>query len=88
MEAIADDIAKQVAAFIELTYPDAVTAAPTMLLSVREYAFREILEALANTDADVLLARLEANKKRRQQIRTAYRKIRNQPVTDDVLQDD
>lgn len=85
---IADNIAKEVASHIEIMYPDAVTAtSQNMLRSVRGCVFNEIMASLELTDEDAILARLDRNKKHRREMRAAYRKIRDQPVTDEVLQD-
>lgn len=85
---IADDIAKEVASHIETMYPDAVTAtSQNMLRSVRGCVFNEIMASLELTDEEAILARLERNKKHRREMRATYRKIRKQPVTEDVLQD-
>lgn len=85
---ISDDIAKEVASHIETMYPDAVAAtSQNMLRSVRGCVFNEIMASLDLTDEDAILARLERNKKHRREMRAAYRNIRKQPVTEDVLQD-
>jgi hypothetical protein len=85
---IADDIAKEVASHIETMYPDAVTAtSQNMLRSVRGCVFNEIMASLELTDESAILARLDRNKKHRREMRAAYRKIRDQPVTEEVLQD-
>ncbi len=86
---IADDIAKEVASHIETMYPDAVIAtSQNMLRSVRGCVFNEIMASLELTDEDAILARLERNTKQRRKIRATYRKIRKQPVTEDVMNDE
>lgn len=85
---IALDIGKEVASHIEVMYPKAVEAtSKTMLLSVRNCVYNEIMAALGETDEAAILRRLEDRKQFRRQHRATYRKIRKQPVTDDVLQD-
>lgn len=85
---IAMDIGKEVASHIETMYPDAVKAtSKNMLLSVRNCVHNEIMAALGETDEEAILLRLEERKRFRRQHRAAYRKIRDQPVTEDVLQD-
>lgn len=85
---IAGDIAKEVASHIETMYPDAVTATShNMLRSVRGCVFNEIMASLELTNEGAILARLDRNKKHRREMRAAYRKIRDQPVTEEVLQD-
>lgn len=85
---IAMDIGKQVASHIETMYPLAVAAtSKSMLLSVRNTVHNEIMAALDTIDEAEILARLDRRKKHRREMRAAYRKIRDQPVTEDVLND-
>lgn len=85
---IAMDIGKEVAAHIETMYPAAVEATtPNMLISVRGCVINEIMDALGTTDVDEIRARLERRKRQRRRHRAAYRRIRDQEVTEDVLQD-
>ena len=85
---IADDIAKEVASHIETMYPDAVTAtSKNMLVSVRGCVFNEIMASLELTDEGAILARLERNKQHRRKMRAFYKKLRDQPVTEDVVND-
>lgn len=77
IKAIAMDIGKQVAAYIEVMYPDAVKAtSSTFLLSVRNCVFNEIMAALETIDENAIRARLEDRRVFRRQWKAAYRKIR------------
>lgn len=77
---IAIDIGKEVAAHIETMYPKAVEAAtPTMLLSVRNCVFNQIMAALDVIDEDEIRARLEQRRKFRRALRAAYRHLREPP---------
>jgi hypothetical protein len=85
---IALDIGKEVASHIEVMYPKAVEAtSKTMLLSVRNCVYNEIMAALEDIDEAAILRRLEERKRFRRQHRATYRKLRDQPVTEDVLHD-
>lgn len=85
---IAMDIGKEVAAHIETMYPKAVeAAASTLLLSVRNCVYNEIMAALDIVDEEAIRARLNVRKRFRRKHRATYRKIRKQEVTEDVLQD-
>lgn len=86
---IAMDIGKEVASHIETMYPDAVKAtSKNMLLSVRNTVHNEIMAALGEIDEGAILRRLEARKQFRRQRRAAWRKLREQPITEDVLRDE
>lgn len=86
---IAIDIGKEVASHIETMYPAAVAAtSKTMLLSVRNCVHNEIMGALGEIDEEAILRRLELRKQQRRQQRALYRRMRDQPVTEDVMQDD
>lgn len=85
---IAMDIGKQVASHIETMYPAAVAATSrSMLLSVRNCVHNEIMAALGEIDEEAILARLDRRKQERRRHRATWRAIRDQPVTEDVLQD-
>lgn len=74
---IAMDIGKAVAAHIETMYPAAVEAASsTMLLSVRNCTFNEIMAALETTDEEEIRARLARRKQFRRQQRAVWKAIR------------
>lgn len=74
---IAMDIGKEVAAHIEVMYPEAVKAASsTFLLSVRNCTHNEIMAALETTDEAEILARLERRRVFRRKWKAAYRKLR------------
>lgn len=85
---IADDIGKEVASHIETMYPDAVTAtSKNMLLSVRGCVHNEIMAALGEITEEAILARLEQRKIDRRRHRAVWRKLRDQPITEDVIND-
>lgn len=70
---IAMDIGKEAAFHIETMYPDAVKAtSETMLLSLRNCIFNQIMAALGVIDEDEIRQRI----KRRKAWRTAQRKWR------------
>lgn len=67
---IAMDIGKDVAHYIEMQYPHAVSStASTFLLAVRNHTYNQIIAALQVTDEAAILARLEANKQHRRRIK-------------------
>lgn len=85
---IAMDIGKEVAAHIETMYPKAVQAeSSTFLLSVRNCTYNQIMAALDTVDEVAIRERLAAHKQHRRRQRAAYRRIRKQEITEDVLQD-
>src|SRR4051812_36162363 len=56
---IAMDIGKEVAAYVERMYPEAVTAtSSTFLLSLRNDIYNEIIGALDTTDEKAIIERL------------------------------
>ena len=74
---IAMDIGKDTAAYIEYMYPDAVKAASsTLLLSVRNSVYNDIMAALEITDEAAIRARLEAHKVFRRQQRAFWKRHR------------
>lgn len=74
---MAMDIGKEIAAHIERMYPKAVEATSrTMLLSVQNCAYNEIMAALAVTDADDIRNRLAQRKADRRKLKAMYRHIR------------
>jgi len=86
---IALDIGKEVASHIEVMYPKAVEAtSKTMLLSVRNCVFNEIMASLGEVDEDAIRRRLEERRHFRRRHRATYRKIRDQPIEGDVLNDE
>jgi hypothetical protein len=69
-------------------YPAAVAAASsTFLLSVRNCVHNEIMAALDTIDEEAIRTRLETRKRFRRQHRAAWRRLRDQEVTDEVVQD-
>ena len=76
---IAMDIGKAVAAHIETMYPNAVAATSrTMLLSVRNTAFNEIMAALDVIDEEAIRMRLAERKRWRRQHKAAWSAIRKE----------
>ena len=74
---IAMDISKDVAAYVEYMYPNAVAAASSsFLLSVRNCTFNKIMAALAVTDDADIRRRIEEHKIHRRRQRAAWKKIR------------
>jgi hypothetical protein len=75
---IAMDIGKEVAAYIERMYPEAVAAASsTFLLSVRNCIYNQILASLETTRAEEIADRLIRRKKDRRQLRAIWKAARN-----------
>ncbi|MDB5437969.1 MAG: hypothetical protein JWM33_396 [Caulobacteraceae bacterium] len=86
---IAMDIGKEVASHIETMYPAAVTAtSKTMLLSVRNTVHNEIMAALGEVTEAAILARLERRRADRRRHRAVWRALRDQPITEDVTNDE
>lgn len=77
IKAIAMDIGKEVAAYIEVQYPEAVKAtSSTFLLSVRNSIHNQIMAAIEVNDAGEIAVRLERRKKHRREWKAAWKKIR------------
>ena len=86
---IALDIGKEVATHIEVMYPKAVEATTkNMLLSVRNCIYNEIMAALETVDENDIRRRLEERRAFRRKYRAVYRKMRDQPIDGEVLNDD
>lgn len=74
---MAMDIGREIAAYIERMYPKAVKAtSQSMLLSVRNSVYNEIMAALAVTDADDIRNRLAQRKSDRRKLKAMYKHIR------------
>ena len=81
IQEIAMDIGKAAAAHIEIMYPNAVLAtSPSMLVSLRNTVYNEIMAALDLTDEDAIRSRLERRKLWRRQHKAAAKKVRRIPV--------
>lgn len=77
VKAIAMDIGKEVAAYIEVMYPKAVEAtSSTFLLSVRNSIYNEIMAAIDVNDAGQITGRIKERKEFRRRWKAAYKKIR------------
>ena len=74
---IAMDIGKEVVAYIEVMYPNAIKASSsTFKLAVRNSIYNQIMAALDVTDEGQIRARLNRRKKFRRDWVAAYRRIR------------
>jgi hypothetical protein len=77
IQAMAMDIGKQVVAYVEVQYPNAITAcASTFKLALRNCIYNEIMAAIAINDEGQIIARLNENKKFRREWTAAWRKLR------------
>ncbi len=77
IQAIAMDIGKEVVAYIEVMYPEAITAtSSTFKLSIRNCIHNQIMAAIEVNDAGQIAARLDTRKKFRREWLAAYRKMR------------
>ena len=73
------DIGKEVAAYIERMYPKAVEAtSSTLLLSVRNSIYNEIMAAIEGNDAGQISGRIKRRKTDRRKLKAIYRKVRGQ----------
>lgn len=80
VEAIAMDIGKETAAYIEVMYPEAITStSSTFKLSLRNHIYNEIMAALKITDEGAILERLKTRKEFRRKWTATYRKMRGSP---------
>jgi len=78
VKGIAMDIGKEVVAYVERQYPQAVSAASsTFRLSLRNCIYNEIMAALEITDEAEILARLERRKKDRRDLKKQWAIIRD-----------
>jgi hypothetical protein len=74
---IAMDIGKDLVAYIEVMYPQAITAtSSTFKPSVRNHVFNGIMAALETTDANKMRERLEERKRHRRKWLKGYRDLR------------
>jgi Protein of unknown function (DUF1778) len=77
VQAIAMDIGKETVAYVEVMYPQAITAtSSTFKLSLRNHIYNEIMAALEVSDRGEIIARLDNRAKFRRWWVNAYRKIR------------
>lgn len=77
VKGIAMDIGKEVVAYVEYMYPQAISAtSSTFKLSLRNTVYNEIIAALEITDEKEILARLERRKKERRQLKKQWEIIR------------
>lgn len=77
VEAIAMDIGKEVVAYIEVMYPQAIEAtSSTFKLSVRNVIYNEIMAAIKTTSEGEIVARLQDRRQSRREWLAVYRKMR------------
>lgn len=74
---IAMDIGKAVAHHVETMYPDSVKN-KSMLLSIRNTTYNEIIAAIQVTDEGEIIGRLARRKKHRRKINSMRRQYQNQ----------
>ena len=78
VKGIAMDIGKEVVAYVERMYPQAVRAASsTFKLSLRNCIYNEIIAALDMTGESEILNRLAIRKKERRELKKQYEIIRD-----------
>ncbi len=71
------DIGKEVAAYIEVQYPEAVKAASsTFMLSVRNCTYNEIMAAIEPATEAAIRQRLEERRKFRREWKAQWKKLR------------
>lgn len=76
VKGIAMDIGKEVVAYVERMYPQAVSAtSSTFRLALRNCIYNEIIAALETTDRAAILARLERRKKERRELKALWSKV-------------
>jgi hypothetical protein len=74
---IAMDIGKEVVAYIEVMYPEAIEAtSSTFKTSVRNCIYNQIMAAIEINDAGQISSRIKDRKQFRREWLAAYRKIR------------
>ena len=78
VKGISMDIGKEVVAYVERMFPQAVSASSsTFRLSLRNCIYNEIIAALEVTDRDEIIARLERRKKQRREFKAMWSKNRD-----------
>lgn len=78
IKAVAMDIGKEVVAYIQVQYPQAVAAtSSTFALSLRNSIYNEIIAALRVGDPNEIVARLEKRRKFRREWLAMWRKNRS-----------
>lgn len=87
-KAVAMDIGKDVATYIEIMYPEAVEAcSSTFLLSLRNHTYNSIVavtEANPLNPNETIQERLERHRKGRREWKALWKKIRTEDLTDAV----
>jgi hypothetical protein len=75
---MAMDIGKEVAAYIERMYPEAVkVASSSFLLALRNSVYNQIMAALATTDPIEIERRLKVRKQQRRKLRAMVKATRD-----------
>ena len=78
IKAIAMDIGKEVVAYVERMYPQAVSATPsTFRLALRNSIYNQIIDAMKVTDETEVKARLEDRRKHRRGLKKLVNQIRD-----------
>lgn len=78
---IAMDIGREVVAYIEVMYPEAIEATPsTFKLSVRNCIHNQIMASLEINEEGAIIRRLDERKKFRKKWVGTYRKLRKKKV--------
>jgi hypothetical protein len=74
---IAWDIAKELAAYVERMFPEAVKAGRgSFLLSIRNHVYNDFMSWTKETDPDRIRARLSESKMARRKLRALYKAAR------------
>ena len=78
VKGITMDIGKEVVAYVERMYPQAISAtSSTFKLSLRNTIYNEIIAALETTDEKKILERLQRRKKERRKLKHMHEIIRD-----------
>lgn len=78
VKAIAMDIGKEVVAYVEVQYPEAIKAtSSTFKLSLRNCIYNQIMAALDTTEENAIIARLQERRKWRREWTAMWRKLRS-----------
>ena len=83
IKAIAMDIGKEVVAYVEWQYPEAIKAASSSFrLSLRDSIYNQILAAIEVSDEGQVIARLNRNSKTRRKFRAFRKKVAGLKIGD------
>lgn len=85
---IAMDIGKEIVAYIEVMYPEAIKhTSSTFRLSVRNSIYNEIIAAIKVNEEGQIIKRLDERKKFRRKWTAAYRNLRKQGIPSEARND-